>query len=416
MRKKLLYTITTIFILLSSGINALAAYVDGEYISSQGACVMDYETGTVLYEYNGKTGFSPASMTKVMSLYCIYGELDRQNIALDTVVPISDNVFSIPARTNYQCIPLYRNVNYTVDELMGAVATYSASNALIALAEFVSGTESKFVSLMNDTAKVLGIEAHYYDSCGGAPNSITPVSMATLARRIIMDYPDIIKRTSQKSIIFNGLRYNSTNKLYTSHSYSGADGLKTGTSSTAGFCFCGTAVRDGRRIITVTMNSSGNDNRFSDTIKLLDYGFRCVNEGSFYHTDISTYIDGYEIPTFVFYNKLGFKASIIAEDLCLYGFDTSYDYVSSTLTAVYNSKKPVTPIDISYYKNKNMQEAYSVYPRKNTKVVIIVDGVNYNMDEVYNLNGYLAIPMDDFADIFTSSCDGNTKSAYIFTK
>ena len=416
MKKRLLITIATILIIISSAVNTLAAYVDGEYISSQGACVMDYETGTVLYEHNGNVGFSPASMTKVMSLYCIYSELDRQSISLDSVVPISQNVHSIPVRTNFQCIPIYRNTSYTVDELMGAVATYSASNALIALAEYVSGSEAQFVSLMNDTAKLLKLDAHYYDCCGGAPNSITPVSMAKLARRIIMDYPDIITRTSKKSITFNGLKYNSTNKLYTTHPYSGADGLKTGTSSTAGFCFCGTAVRDGKRMITVTMNSSGNDNRFSDTVKLLDYGFRCVNGGKLYYTDISTYIDGYEIPTFLFRNKVDCKASIIAEDLSLYGFDTSYDYVSSTLTAVYNSQKPMNPIDISYYKDKNMQEACSLYPRGNSKVVINVGGTSYNMDEVYNLNGYLAIPMDDLADIFTSSWDGNTKSAYIVTK
>ncbi len=414
--KKAPVIITIIVLVLSICLSAYAAYVDDEYISSQGACVMDYETGTVLYEYNGYRGFSPASMTKVMSLYCIYSELEKQSISLDTVVPISENVFSVPVRTNYQCIPIYRNTNYTVDELMGAVATYSASNALIALAELVSGTESNFVRLMNETVKQLGLDAYYYDCCGGAPNSITPVSMALLARSIITDYPDIIERTSKRYINFNGLRYNSTNKLYTSHIYSGADGLKTGTSSTAGFCFCGTALRDGKRVISVTMNSSGNDTRFSDTIKLLDYGFESITGGKLYYTDISTYIDGYEIPTFDYHNKVGSKAVIIAEDLCMYGFDTSYDYVTSTLTAVYNPQKQILPIDISYYKNKNMQELCSVHPRQGVKVVIKTQTAELNMDEVYNLNGYLAISMDDVAAVFKSSWDAGTKSAYIITK
>ena len=276
--KSTLIIFFVIIIHIISAVPASAAYIDGSSITSQGVCVMDFETGEILYEHNGNIPRSPASMTKIMSLYCIYSELERQGISIDTIVPISGNVYSLPVRTNYQCITLYNNVPYTVDELIGAVATYSASNALLALVELVSGSEAEFVKLMNTTAQQMGIDAYYYDSCGGYTNEVTPIAMATLARNIIKDYPDIINRTSKKSINFHGGTYYSTNKLYTTYYYEGADGLKTGTSSSAGHCFCGTAVRGDNRVISVAMLAPSNDGRFGDTVKLLNYGFEVLED------------------------------------------------------------------------------------------------------------------------------------------
>jgi len=372
---------------------------------------MDYDSGNVIYEYNGHIGRSPASMTKVMSLYCIYRELERQNIPLSTIVPLSKNVLSLPVRTNYQCIPLYENMSYTVDELIGAVATYSASNALLALVELVAENEQEFVKLMNLTAEELGLNARYYDSCGGYTNLITPVCMAQLARRIITDFPDFIDRTSKKYIDFHGTKYYSTNKLYTSYPYEGADGLKTGTSTSAGYCFCGTAVRDGRRLITVTMCSESNESRFKDTINLMDFGFKDALQGSMYSTDITTYINGFKIPTLLYRDKVLSVPVIIAEDLSFYGFDVSFDEKTHTVTARYNPNKECKPIENQMLNDS--KNSLEVYPRNGASVVIVCDGKTHILNNVYRLNGYLAISMDEIASLFSYSWDSEHRIGYI---
>lgn len=394
-----------------------AAYVDGNYITSQGACVMDFETGEILYEHNGNIPRSPASMTKIMSLYCIYSQLEKQSIPLDAVVPISGNVYSLPVRTNYQCITLFSNVPYTVDELLGAVATYSAANALLALAEFVSGTEAEFVKLMNATAGQMGIDARYYDCCGGYTNEVTPIAMAALARNIIRDYPDIIERTSKRSIKFHGGTYYSTNKLYTTYYYEGADGLKTGTSGSAGYCFCGTAVRSGKRVISVAMLAPSNDGRFGDTIKLLDYGFKCLEQRkpSLYYTNLCTFVDGFEMPTLVYKGAESFPV-VVVEDLAVYGFDVTYDHEQRLLTAVHNPEKPIMPIPLDIYKGKNLTKAYSIYDTAPLKVIVKNNETEYEIKNVYNLGGYASIPVDELAQLFDFRWDVSTNSGYIDTE
>ena len=415
--KSTLIIFFVIIIHIISAVPASAAYIDGSSITSQGVCVMDFETGEILYEHNGNIPRSPASMTKIMSLYCIYSELERQGISIDTIVPISGNVYSLPVRTNYQCITLYNNVPYTVDELIGAVATYSASNALLALVELVSGSEAEFVKLMNITAQQMGIDAYYYDSCGGYTNKVTPIAMATLARNIMKDYPDIINRTSKKSINFHGGTYYSTNKLYTTYYYEGADGLKTGTSSSAGHCFCGTAVRGDNRVISVAMLAPSNDGRFGDTVKLLNYGFEVLEDRKayLYYTDLCTYIDGSEMPTFMRREGVG-SANIIVEDLAAYGFDVTYDHEQRLLTAIHNPRKTITPIPLQIYKGKNLNKAYRIYDLDTLRVIIKSGDKEYEANTVCNLGGYASIAVDELAQMFEYKWDVNTKSGYIKTR
>ncbi len=256
-----------------------AAKLGSTTITSQGACVMDFQTGEVLYEYNGYVRRVPASMTKIMNMYCIYEALSKGEITLDTVVPISKNVYDKSRNRVYQSVlPLNYDTKYTVNEMMDVIVVYSASGAAVAMAELIGGSEAAYVQRMNETAAKMGIDAWYYDSCGIAENKISPVSMATLARNIIKDYPDILQRSSKKSVYFHGKTYKTTNHLLDTYAYQGADGLKTGTTSAAGYCFCGTAVRNGRRMISVTMQSSSTGQRFVDTQRLLDYGFANARE------------------------------------------------------------------------------------------------------------------------------------------
>ena len=249
--------------------NVSAAKLGNDSITAKGACVMDYDTGKIIYEYNGNVARVPASMTKIMNVYCVYEALAKGEITLNTVVPISKNVYQKSRDSLYQSVlPLYYDKKYTVDEMLGVVVTYSASAAAVALAELIGGTEANFVARMNKKVGEMGIDAYFFDSCGIANNEMTPIAMATLARNIIRDYPDILVRSSKKSVKFHGNTYNTTNHLLDTYYYNGADGLKTGTTSAAGYCFCGTAVRNGRRMISVVMSSSSTGQRFIDTSKI----------------------------------------------------------------------------------------------------------------------------------------------------
>lgn len=397
---------------------AQAADLNGKFISSQGACVMDFETGNVLYEHNGNVPRVPASMTKLMTVYCVYDAIRSGMINMNTQVPISTNVYNLSRNPSYQGVPLYYNTVYTVDEMLAIVITYSACAPAAALAELISGSETAFVRHMNDMARKMGIDATYYDCFGVMNNQVSPVAMVTLARNLIKEFPDIIVRTSKRSINFHGGTYHSTNKLFSTYYYEGADGLKTGTTSASGYCFCGTAVRNGRRIIAVTMASSSSNQRFVDMTALLDYGFSvsggtpAVSAG-LYHTDIRTYINGHEVPTYAYTDSNVSKPVILAETLMNYGFNVSYNAESQTLILSLNPD--LSPSPVAFYRGAPGEKAFDIMP-ENTVRVVINDGKNDRViSNVYNLNGYMAIDADELGTIFGFSWNDAQRSINVDT-
>ena len=344
---KKISAVLLILSLIFSAVNVSAASIGSKNISSQGAFVMDYETGEELYSYNGDIPRAPGSMTKIMSLYVVFEAIKNGEVQHDTVTHISRNVYDISRNKIYQSVlPLNYNTDYTVDELINVVLVYSACGATLALAELVSGSESAFVQRMNETAWRMGMNAQYFDCMGIANNQVSPRAMATLARNIITDYPEILKLSSQTSVNFHGRTYSTTNQLLKSHYYPGADGLKTGTTSLAGYCFCGTAARDDERIITVTMASSSGNQRFIDTKILLDYGFSALKYKKYiYTTTLKATINNMPIPCF-YTKQFNGCGMIIAEDLANYGYDVNYDGNEGVLYLTYNPKKEFTTMII----------------------------------------------------------------------
>ena len=244
-------------------------------IRAASAFVMDAQTGECLYEYNGDVARVPASMTKVLTAYIVYQELEKGTLSWDTPISISHNVAVKSRDSSYpMAVPLTEGKTYTVDTLMHLIMIPSASASCIAMAEHISGSESAFVERMNQTAKTLGLSATYYNCHGARVNYITPRSQAMLTRRFLEDYPDILRITSKSGVSFNGKWYNNTNNLLnTMEPYEGLDGFKTGTISQAGYCVTTTAERNGRRVISVVMKSTSDAQRFQDSRQLLDYGF-----------------------------------------------------------------------------------------------------------------------------------------------
>lgn len=244
-------------------------------IRAASAFVMDAQTGECLYEYNGDVARVPASMTKVLTAYIVYQELEKGTLTWDTPVKISHNVAVKSRDSSYpMAVPLTEGATYSVDTLMHLIMIPSASASCIAMAEHISGSEAVFVERMNQTADALGLNATYYNCHGAQVNYITARSQAMLTRRFIQDYPDILRITAKSGFSFNGRWYNNTNHmLNTMAPYEGLDGFKTGTISEAGYCVTTTAERNGRRVISVVMKSTSDAQRFADSRQLLDLGF-----------------------------------------------------------------------------------------------------------------------------------------------
>lgn len=244
-------------------------------IEAASAFVMDAQTGECLYEYKGDVARVPASMTKVLTAYIVYQELEKGTLTWDTPVKISHNVAVKSRDSSYpMAVPLTEGQTYSVDTLMHLIMIPSASASCIAMAEHISGSEAAFVDRMNQTADALGLNATYYNCHGARVNYITARSQAMLTRRFIQDYPDILRITSKSGVSFNGRWYNNTNHmLNTMAPYEGLDGFKTGTISEAGYCVTTTAERNGRRVISVVMKSTSDAQRFADSRQLLDLGF-----------------------------------------------------------------------------------------------------------------------------------------------
>lgn len=249
------------------------------WVNATGAIVVDFETGEAYYEKDADVARPAASMSKVMSLYLVFEEIAAGNLSLDSYIPASQYAAGISNNPTYSGLERLRaGYLYQVDALIRLIVTESCNGSVIVLAEHIGGgDEGTFVQRMNDKAAQWGIDAHFADACGfeDEGNAVTPRAMAYIARRIIADYPEILKYTSLPSTIFQGKTFYSTNTLLRNGTCDGIDGLKTGTTDGAGYCFTGTAQRAGRRIISVVMNTTGYSARMAESKALLDYGFAC---------------------------------------------------------------------------------------------------------------------------------------------
>ncbi len=249
----------------------VAAIGEAIELNAKSAILLEPRSGAVLYEMNADEKLAPASITKIMSLLLIMEAIDEGRLSLDTVITASDHACSMGGSQ----IWLEPNEQMTVDELLKAVVIASANDATVALGEAVAGSEEGFVALMNERAKSLGMNETNFVNCTGldadghltSAHDIALMSAALIEHELIKNYSTVWMDTLRdgKSELVN------TNRLV--RFYSGAYGLKTGTTSKAGSCLSAAAERDGLNLIAVVMGSPTSDDRFNAARKLLDYGF-----------------------------------------------------------------------------------------------------------------------------------------------
>jgi len=215
-------------------------------------------------------------MTKAMTAFVVYEEIEAGNLALDTLIPISSNAAIISADINIQgaTLPLQAGSYISVDTLLHLMMLPSSNGACVAIAEFISGSEEAFAQRMNDSARAIGMTAYFTNAHGALPHYTTAYSIGILVRELILRYPDILRITSATQMAFGGATRNNTNLLMRNGDFyfPYADGFRTGTTREAGFCLVSTAERDGHRVIAVVMGARNNQERYGDSITLLEYG------------------------------------------------------------------------------------------------------------------------------------------------
>ena len=251
---------------------ALTAAQPDLTLNCRAVCLIDQDTGTVLYEKNADQQMPIASITKVMTLLLTFEAIHDGRLTLDTLVPVSEHAYHMGGSQ----IWLEPGEQFTLDEMLKAICVSSANDAAVAVAELVGGSEQGFVQMMNDRAAELGMtNTTFHNACGldTEGHLSTARDVAIMSRQILTTCPEVLHYTGIWTDTLRGgaTQLVNTNKML--RRYNGITGLKTGTTSGAGVCISASATRDGLNLIAVVLGAPSSKDRFEAATTLLDYGF-----------------------------------------------------------------------------------------------------------------------------------------------
>jgi len=240
------------------------------------AIIVDYNTGATLLDKDADVPMPPSSMTKLMTAYIVYGLLKAGRLKFDQELPVSEEAW----RTGGSKMFVQIGTQVKVEDLVRGMIVQSGNDACIVLAEAISGSEEAFVEVMNQKAKELGLTNTMFVNSTGLPDPehrldredrMSVRDIATLARRIIQDFPEYYKYDSEKSFKYNNIDQENRNPLVQKGL---ADGLKTGHTDDGGYGLVASSLRGGRRIILVVNGLSSMHQRAEEGERLLEWAFR----------------------------------------------------------------------------------------------------------------------------------------------
>ncbi|MDB5800706.1 MAG: peptidase [Rhodocyclales bacterium] len=243
--------------------------------------LLDTGSNQVLASLKPDERAEPASLTKLMTAYVVFGALKAKTIRLDQQVPVSENAWRMVKSGSAMFIEPRKPV--TVDELIHGVIIQSGNDACIALAELVAGNEANFVAVMNREARRLGLSNTHFQNATGLTEPghySSPRDMAKIAAAIISDFPEYFRIYSQKEFTYNRIAQPNRNRLLWLDPT--VDGMKTGHTDAAGFCLVATAHRGSRRLISVVMGTASDSVRAQESLKLLSFGFDAFDTVRFF--------------------------------------------------------------------------------------------------------------------------------------
>ncbi len=274
--KKIIFIILTLFLGVMS-INA----EDNLTPKATSSILIEASTGKVLYEKDADKKLAPASLTKIMTMLLTMESLESGKINYNDKVLISKNAASMGGSQIF----IEANSRVSVKDLIRGISIASANDAAVALAEKIGGTEANFINMMNDKAKELGLSNTTFKNPHGLDEDghMTTARDLSIIAKELVKHEDILKFTSTYEEYMtkpNGEKFWLVNTNNLIRFYDGMDGLKTGYTPKAGYCLVGTANKNDMRLISVVMNEKEKEDRSSETIALMEYGY------SLYGSDI----------------------------------------------------------------------------------------------------------------------------------
>lgn len=299
-KKHFALLLATLLLTLGSFLPTLSVQADEVFsVNSQAAFAVDATSGKILYDQDGEKTMGIASISKIIGLYIVLDQVKEGKLSWDDEVAISDYAETLSIAPNLSNVPLHKENTYTVKELFDSAFIQSANASMVALAEKISGSETAFLTVMNDQLKEWGIEnativnvsglnnvylgANRPEGTGEADeNQMSAKDVAIIARHLLLDFPEVLEVTSTATKMFGENTQSPVEMVNWNwmlpgfiNFKEGVDGLKTGTTDFAGACFVGTIERDSKRIITVILNAEGHEQnpsvRFTETARLMDY-------------------------------------------------------------------------------------------------------------------------------------------------
>ena len=233
------------------------------------AYIQDFTTGASLLEKQADEEMPPSSMTKLMTIYLVYERLKQGRMRLDDELPVTEKAWRMGGSKMFVQI----GTTVKVEDLIHGVIVQSGNDACIVFAEAIAGSEEQFAELMNAKAKQLGLTHSFFKNCTGWPEPDQHMSardIATLARRIIRDFPEYYHYDAEKSYKYNGIEQGNRNPMVQKGT---ADGLKTGHTEAGGYGLVASSIRNGRRIILVLNGMASMRERAEESERLMDWAF-----------------------------------------------------------------------------------------------------------------------------------------------
>jgi len=233
------------------------------------AYIQDFTTGASLLEKQADEEMPPSSMTKLMTIYLVYERLKQGRMRLDDELPVTEKAWRMGGSKMFVQI----GTTVKVEDLIHGVIVQSGNDACIVFAEAIAGSEEQFAELMNAKAQQLGLTHSFFKNCTGWPDPDQHMSardIATLARRIIRDFPEYYHYDAEKSYKYNGIEQGNRNPMVQKGT---ADGLKTGHTEAGGYGLVASSIRNGRRIILVLNGMASMRERAEESERLMDWAF-----------------------------------------------------------------------------------------------------------------------------------------------
>ena len=241
--------------------------------------LMDAKTGLTLAANNPDAPVEPASLTKLMTAFIVFREIERETISLEDIVVVSEKAW----RSEGSRMFIEVGDKVRIDDLLMGLVVQSGNDAAVALAEHVAGSEEGFADLMNQTASELGMDNSNFINSARMPHPdhyTTARDISQLARAILIDQPGHYDRYKIREFTWSGITQKNRNPLLGRDE--SIDGIKTGHTRSAGYCLVGSAQKDGMRLIGSVMGASGDRERGDAVYSLLRFGFAAYEHHDLY--------------------------------------------------------------------------------------------------------------------------------------